>query len=366
MNADERVPSSSSTGEYSSDSEFTFNETEEIEMLAMEIRKNGQSRTPWQRTLFTLRGTCCLALSVVLLLLATAGVLHSPIEREAFEEAKHSAIRNPTWLPSAHSKPERIIHGVNRTTIMMPEFIFVDASPSKSLRSALRRAVEAGCTQRWPTLRTGGASRATRVRISTRTTTNLGRDANSYDVDLHWNLASLRRGAVDAEMLRRLLNRTQIDGVWDVSALQANVLTSCIHRLVRWVPLASGDLNAVRAAPASEPWLVSRSAQREPLCDALGDLISPLRGALHSSGGSRSTEGSAIACEPAMLALVLKLAGPAAAVEAKRNGGRESHQQAALGHDSSGLQSEADASGSTQPAAAYRVARQQQQRERRK
>ena len=52
--ADERVPSSSSTGEYSSDSEFTFNETEEIEMLAMEIRKNGQSRTPWQRTLFTL------------------------------------------------------------------------------------------------------------------------------------------------------------------------------------------------------------------------------------------------------------------------------------------------------------------------
>jgi len=157
----------------------------------------------------------------------------------------------------------------------------------------------------------------------------------------HWNLASLRRGAVDAEVLRRLLNRTQIDGVWDVSALQANVLISCIHRPVRWVPLASGDLNAVRAAPASEPWLVSRSALCEPLCDALGDLISPLRGALHS-GGSISTEGSATACEPAMLASVLKIAGPgAAAVEAKRNaitnGGRESHQQAALGHDSSGL-----------------------------
>ena len=132
----------------------------------------------------------------MLLLLATAGVLHSPIEREAFEEAKHSATRNPTCLPSAHSKPERIIHGVNRTTIMMPEFIFVDASPSKSLRSALRRAVEAGCTQRWPTLRTGGASRATRVRISTCTTTNLGRDANSYDVDLPLEscVAAARRG----------------------------------------------------------------------------------------------------------------------------------------------------------------------------
>ena len=201
----------------------------------------------------------------MLLLLATAGVLHSPIEREAFEEAKHSATRNPTCLPSAHSKPERIIHGVNRTTIMMPEFIFVDASPSKSLRSALRRAVEAGCTQRWPTLRTGGASRATRVRISTCTTTNLGRDANSYDVDLHRNLASLRRGA---EVLRRLLNRTQIDGVWDVSALQANVLISCIHRPVRWVPLASGDLKRFglrpRASLGSSPALrcVSRFAMR--------------------------------------------------------------------------------------------------------
>ena len=84
----------------------------------------------------------------------------------------------------------------------------------------------------------------------------------------HWNLASLRRGAVDAEVLRRLLNRTQIDGVWDVSALQANVLISCIHRPVRWVPLASGDLKRFglrpRASLGSSPALrcVSRFAMR--------------------------------------------------------------------------------------------------------